>query len=67
MLAPGLPDLLFADGQRLGWIGREGVFTQDGETVRLRALPGIHAISICESAWVTVTGSAPKWTVTRLP
>ncbi|MEL6347818.1 MAG: hypothetical protein AAFV53_32230, partial [Myxococcota bacterium] len=57
LVAAGLPDALFCDGQQLGWIDEGGLFMGDFATQRVHLLPapGIEQVVARPERWVFLT------------
>jgi hypothetical protein len=57
--SPGAPTLLLADGARIGWQTRDGLFVDRGAEVGFLSLPRITAMSVSPDCWsVVIDGDA---------
>jgi hypothetical protein len=58
MWSPGAPSLLLADGRRIGWLGRDGLFVDCGEDVGFLAMAAPQSLSVSPTCWTVVQESA---------
>ncbi len=54
MWSPGAPDLLVADGARIGWLGRDGLFVDRGEEVAFLATAAPESLTVSPTCWTAV-------------
>ncbi|MFT5682641.1 MAG: hypothetical protein ACI8RZ_003563 [Myxococcota bacterium] len=54
MWSPGAPSMLLADGARIGWLARDGLFVDQGDHVAFLAMPATARLSVSPSCWTTV-------------
>ena len=58
MWSPGAPDLLLADGEQIGWLGRDGLFVDCGEEVGFLAMAPPQSLSVSPMCWTVVLEGA---------
>ncbi len=56
--SPGAPELLLADGERLGWLGRDGLFVDLDEAVGFLAMASTQSLSVSPTCWTVVLEGA---------
>ena len=67
LVAPGVPDWIGTDGERVGWLVRDRLFLHDGDSVRVVELPDEADGAVATpTRWTIALGSGLDRKSTRL-